>query len=625
MSKRISRIIWAGLTTLFGASMLPAQAQTVVYDWDWPAVASGPIQGAFFPSEATAAVALDKALGYPSGGCSASNQTYDFYGPVGDWGEAGPSEGPNIREYNVYVEQYATGCVPTLTESPTTTAYLSRGPLKSPYTTSLVDPVPVEVNGSGVNADANGLAAISSTVVGMAADGTTEIVVRISIPSAGTAVQLSLADENNNPAAAGSGNALGYLTTLLPSDGTYSTAGGRPITVTTVSTGNGAMAFAVYHAPLDFVRDGNARDPSLPTRNVFVEISTGGTIQTEQSIEIVRPPVVFIHGIWGTTDDGDDILSSLMSDGVGLTAYALGYEGTVEITSSIPSYGSNLTVSGSSLGFSFAASIVLPELYDAIADYRINNTTGQQIATAQADIVAHSMGGDVARYLPSLGGFSRFENYDKGPIHKLITIGTPHLGSPLALDLLDGSNSCVVWILRKKQRYAFTSATLSSGITYDGGIADLQGSLDGTSLSRSLMTIQPNTTEITTQIPTAMVAASMSSSQLEALNSPTSPAQAIKALCDNLATIDPLAAALTSNGWPGIVGSESDAIVPVNSQIAGPSGKAASPLGAEVHSPGTEALGFAGPSELDDTAVIPPEILQLLNTPVNQPVFAPLP
>lgn len=487
-------------------------------------------------------------------------------------------------------------------------------------TTSLVDPVPAdEVISTGINPDANGLAAISNTVAGIAADGAAEVVVRIAAPSAGSAIQLTLTDENGNPAPAGSGNALGYLTTLLQSDPAGSTAAGQPITVTTVSTGSGAMAFAVYHAPADFVRDGNSDDPSYGSRVVLVQEDVGGVLKAEPQIDIVRPPVAFIHGIWGSGDDGDQILSSLTSEGAGLTTYALGYDGPVTVASSTPSYGSNLTVSGNNLGFSYAASIVLPELNDAIADYRTNNALGQPIAVARADIIAHSMGGDVARMLPLMGTFADNENYRLGPIHKLITIGTPHLGSPLAQQLLNGSNNCVKGILSFKHRYAITSVQTSSGTPYSGGVGDLQADVYGTSLSNALAAIQHGSV----MIPTGLIAANMSQAQLAAVDT-DSHAKDIRLLCGQLAR-DPLAQALTSSGWPTVLSSESDAVVPANSQLAGSAQNTVFSLSAEVHSPGTEDLGFAGPSELDDTGIITPEVLQLLNTPVDQSAFKPLP
>jgi PGAP1-like protein len=54
------------------------------------------------------------------------------------------------------------------------------------------------------------------------------------------------------------------------------------------------------------------------------------------------------------------------------------------------------------------------------------------IAASQVDIVAHSMGELMARGFVQQDDYKRKENYMKGSIHRLITIGTPHFGGPLA-------------------------------------------------------------------------------------------------------------------------------------------------------------------------------------------------
>jgi pimeloyl-ACP methyl ester carboxylesterase len=56
----------------------------------------------------------------------------------------------------------------------------------------------------------------------------------------------------------------------------------------------------------------------------------------------------------------------------------------------------------------------------------------QQISASQVDIVAHSMGGLIARGLCQQNGYKAKENYMKGQIRRLITIGTPHFGAGLA-------------------------------------------------------------------------------------------------------------------------------------------------------------------------------------------------
>lgn len=111
----------------------------------------------------------------------------------------------------------------------------------------------------------------------------------------------------------------------------------------------------------------------------------------------------------------------------------------------------------------------------------------------------------------------------------------------------------------------------------------------------------------------------MTKTQLDGLSGSPSAA-----LINGFCSPDPLAADLTATNWPTLVGSESDAIVPVNSQLAGLASNTEFPLAGDVHSPGTEELGFGGPSELDDP-VIPTEVLKLLNTPIDQPVFVQLP
>jgi triacylglycerol esterase/lipase EstA (alpha/beta hydrolase family) len=54
------------------------------------------------------------------------------------------------------------------------------------------------------------------------------------------------------------------------------------------------------------------------------------------------------------------------------------------------------------------------------------------ISSSQVDIVAHSMGGLIARGLCQQNGYKAKENYMKGQIRRLITIGTPHFGAGLA-------------------------------------------------------------------------------------------------------------------------------------------------------------------------------------------------
>ena len=85
---------------------------------------------------------------------------------------------------------------------------------------------------------------------------------------------------------------------------------------------------------------------------------------------------------------------------------------------------------------------MLAQINNFIAGYR----TSANVASVKADIVAHSMGGDVSRTMFLQSNFltnSTFPTFGAGPINKLITIATPHLGTPVAADLLASNNACV--------------------------------------------------------------------------------------------------------------------------------------------------------------------------------------
>ena len=58
------------------------------------------------------------------------------------------------------------------------------------------------------------------------------------------------------------------------------------------------------------------------------------------------------------------------------------------------------------------------------------------IDASQVDIVAHSMGGLMARGFTQQSGYKNDDNNMKGYIHRLITIGTPHFGGTISRNSL---------------------------------------------------------------------------------------------------------------------------------------------------------------------------------------------
>jgi hypothetical protein len=223
------------------------------------------------------------------------------------------------------------------------------------------------------------------------------------------------------------------------------------------------------------------------------------------------------------------------------------------------------------------------------------------------------MGGDIARWLPLVPSFASIDTLGKGNVHKVITIDTPHYGSPLPFDLLQDSNVCLRDVMGLVGNYALNGVIIGS-TTYNGAAADLSVNPNTGDLSLALETIhQPNTH----RLPTVVIASVMSPSQLAALNSPTKwlERQLLK-FCYS----SPLVQSLNGTDWPGVFGFQpSDAIVSLSSQSDGlslPDFQAVA-----VHGPGAEQLGFGAPSALDDDSLVPIHVVSLLNTPVSASQF----
>jgi hypothetical protein len=87
---------------------------------------------------------------------------------------------------------------------------------------------------------------------------------------------------------------------------------------------------------------------------------------------------------------------------------------------------------------------------------------------------------------------------------------------------------------------------------------------------------------------------------------------------------DPLAQALVLNptaSWPAIFNNQdNDALVSETSQLDGLDPSLGFVFPGLVHSPGTEDLGFSGPSVLDPAPAnpIPNQVISLLNRPITQ-------
>ncbi len=176
-----------------------------------------------------------------------------------------------------------------------------------------------------------------------------------------------------------------------------------------------SMIGVIYHAP-----DGYGSQYALAGgRDVTVTLT--GTIDTTvhltATIHLVTPPVVLVHGMWSKPAVWHEggFIQALLSEGYS-NIHAADYEAN--------NFRTFDPYSSESL---FGRSAVHQAIKAGLKQYE-----DEGIFAAQADVVGHSLGGLMTR------SFSQWDavnlstrNFKEGYVHKLITLGTPHFGSPL--------------------------------------------------------------------------------------------------------------------------------------------------------------------------------------------------
>ncbi len=450
------------------------------------------------------------------------------------------------------------------------------------------------------------LAAASTPVQGAAADGVTQLLLQIPANNPGDTFTVQVLNENNQTDTTAADGGLFAI-------GDVSGNAANTLTVSAASDISPPMSFAAYIAPTNFYR--GTQDASNIQRTITFQVScAGGNGQTASTTSfLVRPPVVLIHGLWSSAAEAWSGFGPLISpqnttlwgEMQPYPGNAVDYSNSVSITSANPSYPTSLSqVSANALGFAYNAPNALLQLQAAIHNYGIY----WNAAVVQADVVAHSMGGDIARTMPTLTNFlNGSSNYNLGFIHKLITIGTPHLGTQLAVDLLPfGSsdpNKCVrnaLWLFKD---VSLQSATVN-GSPWDGAVGDLQLGVSGTQ-----------------SLPTAHIAGSTTSANLSQLDAYFSVSSSLYNTCGAVSN-DPLALRLTPTLWNQEFGGvANDGIVTLISQHNATSSTLTFP--GVIHSPGIETLNFNPPTELDPASGIPDEVINLLNEQIKGSDFFP--
>jgi len=136
-------------------------------------------------------------------------------------------------------------------------------------------------------------------------------------------------------------------------------------------------------------------------------IGNGNTSSFRAQTQIVRPPVLLVHGIWSKGSAWSGIY--IPKDDPFHTTYVADYEAT----------------NGAGFSNNF------PRVQDFVKR-AIDNARAKGYAVTQTDVIGHSMGGILTRLYIGSNTFQRPDNFGKGDIRRLLTLDTPHSGSTFA-------------------------------------------------------------------------------------------------------------------------------------------------------------------------------------------------
>lgn len=176
------------------------------------------------------------------------------------------------------------------------------------------------------------------------------------------------------------------------------------------------------------VPDGYGKEFAAGGREIKIKVRNIKNDSTTISLNLITPPVVLVHGMWSDpevwkTGGFVDYLYNAQLLAPFLADYAQHNAETFNPENAESVYG---------------ITAVLSKIKEALEAYRNN-----KIAVTQVDVVGHSLGGLMARSFSQQPTFKFKTNYYQGSIHKLITLGTPHRGSPLGPELYRNRNRIV--------------------------------------------------------------------------------------------------------------------------------------------------------------------------------------
>lgn len=281
----------------------------------------------------------------------------------------------------------------------------------------IVDPNPNLINIDGTLKNNVSLAAKNNTErLGTVADGISKLLI---VMDSNNTLQFSI--EGTSP----NNTTKGVLDSFKESSETsrqYSSVIVKPEAI----NNNRSVVVAVYTPPDHIALPATSDHDSI-------QILVNGTRDPRLSFDLYRVPIVLVHGIWVNSK------LSWIDTGFTTTLNASGFNYTfadfqAHNSETFDPYAVKIK-DGKPFG-NYGIDSIRNKIRELLIDYRQNKS----IAASQVDIVAHSMGGLMARGFVQQSDYESKTNYMKGSIHRLVTIGTPHFGAHLSEILYDHRN-----------------------------------------------------------------------------------------------------------------------------------------------------------------------------------------
>jgi len=283
-------------------------------------------------------------------------------------------------------------------------------------------------------------------VKGVAADGAVKILIRVRVGSKTSSQATVTFSLKSDDGAIGTSGQPFYDGKFSQIDNTGSLD--SRFTLDTRDARRGQVAFILYTAPDDFVR--TVSDETGVMRIISPSIIIDGKkLPFDHQIEIVRPPIMLLHGLWSNrhTWTWPLVKDPRFNEIIHLEDYK---------KTNASAFLTNLNVPR--VGVQRALELVREKGH----------------AATRADVIAHSMGGILSRlYISSfldMIEYERKDNFDDGDIHKLITVDTPHQGSPWGNFLEDNINNGGITMLAIRD----TQLTPRGFCTNCGAVRDLK-------------------------------------------------------------------------------------------------------------------------------------------------------